>query len=554
MNVTVAVAGTSISLTQNEFLTSGGEGNIYVRGQTAYKIYHDPHKVLPSGKFTDLSVLNNPKIIKPEAMVFQNGKPVGYQMPFIKDTVTLCQLFTSTFKQRNNISQKQVADLIRDMANTLRYTHSKNVLVVDLNELNCLADKTFSSVFYIDVDSWQTQGYQATAIMPTVRDYHTKGFNEGSDWFSFAVVTYQMLVGIHPYRGKYPGVPELEDRMKQNISVLSPGVKVPPCCQGLIPIDTRYLQWYRDVFNHEWRNEFPTDNFMINVVSKQPIPVNGKSLTIEELYRAPYPILNYGYTANCEVLLTTKNVIINRAIKTKTLLGDEISFWQNIPFSVRQTSSCLEITNLQNLQIVQTTNRPVDGFFISGQRIYIKYEDNIYESQFHQWGKEIDSVWRIVARVMPNATKLYSGVAIQNMLGRWVADLFPSEGKHFQILLPQLDGYVIQDASAIKDLLIIIASKNGKYDRFMFKISGVNIIQTVVVQDVTYTSINFVYLDRGVVVLMNEDGDLELFSINDISKRRLIQDSCLNGNMKLVTDGAVVMAILDNLLLKLTMK
>jgi DNA-binding helix-hairpin-helix protein with protein kinase domain len=194
--VIVTVNGSDVKLSQKDFLASGGEGDIYVKGASAYKIYHDKNKTIPSGKFAALASLTSPLVVGPRALAFSGSEPVGYQMPFIRDTSALCQLFTQTFKQRNGVSPTDCLELARGMAETLKSVHSSGVLVVDLNELNCLADDGFKRVYFIDVDSWQAPGYPATAIMESVRDYHTKGFDEGSDWFSFAVVTFQMLIGI----------------------------------------------------------------------------------------------------------------------------------------------------------------------------------------------------------------------------------------------------------------------------------------------------------------------------------------------------------------------
>ena len=58
--------------------------------------------------------------------------------------------------------------------------------------------------------------------MDSVRDRHAAGWNEGTDWFSFALVSFQMFVGIHPYKGKHPALKTLDERMAQNVSVLHP--------------------------------------------------------------------------------------------------------------------------------------------------------------------------------------------------------------------------------------------------------------------------------------------------------------------------------------------
>ena len=48
------------------------------------------------------------------------------------------------------------------------------------------------------VDSYQTAHYPATAIMPSVRDWKVPlhDFSELSDWFSFAIVSFQVFLGF----------------------------------------------------------------------------------------------------------------------------------------------------------------------------------------------------------------------------------------------------------------------------------------------------------------------------------------------------------------------
>lgn len=58
-----------VSLTQKDFLTQGGQGNIYVKNMLVYKIYHDKHKMIPVSKLRELSELSSQNIIKPERII-----------------------------------------------------------------------------------------------------------------------------------------------------------------------------------------------------------------------------------------------------------------------------------------------------------------------------------------------------------------------------------------------------------------------------------------------------------------------------------------------------
>jgi DNA-binding helix-hairpin-helix protein with protein kinase domain len=200
MLCTIKGKGHIIDLNNKNFLAQGGEGSVYVIGKTAYKIYNDPKKMLPLGKIRELSVLTDKNIIKPDEVLTVKNQEVGYTMRFVDDTYALCQLFTKAFRQRNNLQHDTMFKLIQSLQNLVKHIHEKKILVVDLNEMNFLASTDFKDIYAIDVDSYQTPTYKATAIMESIRDRHTKNFNEGSDWFSFAILAFQMFIGIHPYK------------------------------------------------------------------------------------------------------------------------------------------------------------------------------------------------------------------------------------------------------------------------------------------------------------------------------------------------------------------
>ena len=91
-----------VTLDKNSFVASGGEGSVYVKGQTAYKLYTDPSKMISEDKVRELSVLTDPNIIRPQRIILGRGdKPVGYTMRYVPDTFALAQLFTKAFRQRD---------------------------------------------------------------------------------------------------------------------------------------------------------------------------------------------------------------------------------------------------------------------------------------------------------------------------------------------------------------------------------------------------------------------------------------------------------------------
>ena len=158
---------------------------------------------------------------------------------------------------------------------------------------------------------------------------------------------------------------------------------------------------------------------------------------------------------------------------------------------------------------------------------------------------------------MQNSTRLYQGCAIQSLLGDAWVSLFPQAGFHYQVAVPELKGHKIVQAKYDNQVLMVLATKNGQYHRFVFRFDPSNYkdydVRTV--KDVTATDLNFITLDTGVCVCLNEEEQLELFSNRRGSKSvKTIEDPALGGDMRLVKDGARVLFFRGNKLYSLRMK
>ena len=221
MKVTIKGSNHAIQLNKNNFVASGGEGSIYTHSGTALKIYSNPKDVIPYAKIQELSAITNFNVIKPEKLVLgSHNIPIGYTMKHVSNTYALCQLFPKAFRDREGLTTEVVLKLVQRMQSTITDMHKiKGLLIVDLNEMNFLVDKKFKEVYFIDVDSYKTEHFPPTAIAEAIRDYHSNSFNHLTDWFSFAILSFQMFVGIHPYKGKHPSIKGIKDRMLANIPV-----------------------------------------------------------------------------------------------------------------------------------------------------------------------------------------------------------------------------------------------------------------------------------------------------------------------------------------------
>ena len=99
--ITVEIEGEGKhTLTDKHYLASGGEGDVYRKGERAYKIYQDSSKMISIEKIKELSTLRVENILGPQKIIKNtSGKPIGYVGKFLNNSVSLCQLFTKNFRK-----------------------------------------------------------------------------------------------------------------------------------------------------------------------------------------------------------------------------------------------------------------------------------------------------------------------------------------------------------------------------------------------------------------------------------------------------------------------
>ena len=256
--------GIKLVLGPNDHLATGGEGAVYARKDSVYKVYLDPAKARRARlaeKVALLKQLTHPGIAAPNgALLDKDGQFVGLTLPRVPGEA-LCKLFTNSWRDANQFGEAQTLAVTQRMHDIVRYAHSQQALLVDGNELNWLVEGSRPTV--IDVDSWQLPGFAATAIMPSIRDpLASQGFTAGSDWYAWAIVTFQLWTGLHPFKGTHPAFARnaMEARMQAQVSIFDPQVRVPPAARPVDGIPAGLRQWYRDVFQSAHRAP-PPSNF-----------------------------------------------------------------------------------------------------------------------------------------------------------------------------------------------------------------------------------------------------------------------------------------------------
>ncbi len=534
-----------VALHRSNFKAQGGEAAIYVKGSHAYKIYTDPARTIPLAKIRELSALTDPNIIIPlNLLLDRTNRPVGYSMRHISKAFALCQLFPKAFRQRRNVTPELVLGLVRKLQEGVTHIHSKGILIVDLNEMNFLVSQDLREIFFIDVDSYQTPSFPATVIMESVRDRHANSFTVASDWFSFAVVSFQMFVGIHPFKGTYPPLESLvskekrlDVRMRANISVLRSGVSIPTSCLPFSFIPPAYVDWYRAVFEEGKRLPPPgaVQNVLILSTSEQE-NIESALFDVVEVKDFGDEILSY----DGEVTITQKSIFFRGrryskpAGDVKVLITPRLR--QLIAVSI-ETAGLRFLNLTAGKEIIH--DYEAEEFMLAKGQLYIKQHTNIFLVEFIETARQTLLSLKPATNVMSKSTRMFEGLAIQNLLGTNYASVFPAPGMCYQLRLPELDSYRIVDAVLNHNVLIAIGTRQGSYDKLIYRfMDDFSSYDLRIMSDIQASGIDFKVLDSGVVLHLTDEDKLEVFfRQKDSTTIKVIQDPAIEGGVKLFNSG-----------------
>lgn len=534
MNQKVKIGNSGVvTLTDKNYLAAGGEAAIYVANGMAYKLYHDPsNKMLPPKKMQELSLIQNKQVVVPQEIIFdpKSGQPLGYTTRFVDNVEPLLKLFTRTFKDANNIDFQMVNHLVKEIQLVVSDVHSAQCLIVDLNELNILADiKRQITPWFIDTDSYSTPSFKATAIMDSVRDRKVTVFDKKgtmhynptveSDWFSWSVLAFWLYTNIHPYRGAHANY-KPKDKQKQmddGVSVFHPGVRVPPSTNDFKVIPARHLDWFKRVFLNGERGIPPLpDSSVPLLVPTQVITIQGTdkiSVAEVQAYSGPilaiHTIMGVYYVATKSHIYAGKKEIGTHNAKRVSIC----SATDGTPiFAQQDNSNKIIFRDLTKADPIGTATST--DFFQRNNAFYTIAHGKLVENIFTSFGGKVIHRVNEVENVSVTSAKVWDGCVIQDLLGKQYLTLPYKQGSCFSRNMPVLDGYRIVGAKAEKNVVVVLGEKKGQYDRhiFVFNKKDYSTHSYRKVEDVVYNTINFTVMDNGVCVLLSADDELELFA------------------------------------------
>jgi hypothetical protein len=556
------------SLTSSDHIATGGEGSVYGWNDLVIKLYTDGNKMRLDGMADKLTLLartmQHPYIVAPIDLVLYQGRPVGYYMN-VATGEAMPEVFTNDFRREKRFGDRQASTLVDHMREVFTFVHGQHALLVDPNELNwkvVLKGKGGVEPRVLDVDSWAIDRWPPKVIMPSIRDWHTHGISELSDWFAWAVVTFQVYTGIHPYRGSLDGygMYALEQRMRDNASVFSPGVRLNQAVRDFGCIPGPLLGWYEATFQDGERATPPSP--FDTGVTRPPrhvrklhiVTTKHGALRRERLHDVVGdPVIR---VFHCGVVQHRSGKLYDLA--SKRMIGATTSM------------ICEVIPGSNGWLVGQTMPDGLSFTFIDGSSLraepvvyqgegdrLVRYENRLFvvtpeglnELKLHRFERPLLTTARTWDAM--RSTTWFDGVGVQDALGAmFLIAPFGSESCK-TVRVPELDGLRVVAAKAGNHFVAVIAlNKMGEYQKLEFALDSTYSAYTLWQGGAQSPEQNMAILPKShasVAATIVRDGELVIFvpstgAVNRVADRDVATTQALanwNDLVVYIQDGQV---------------
>lgn len=268
----VFLEGKKVRLDDSALVGEGGEARVFKHQGLALKLFHP----VASGDRAAAAAFDQklarlarfpkglpPNVVGPVALVKdKRDQVVGYAMPLVDGALDFGKLANRAWRTQL-IPNEQVGALFTKLHGTLRALHGLKIVVGDLNDGNVLFRER--DCFLIDTDSLQLGGLPCPVGHERFLDPRLYGvdllaaprFDEGTDWYAFAVLYFSSLLYVHPFGGTHPKLGTLLRRAEARHSIFQADVTVPrqSITRAVLPDDAAH--WFEQVFEKDLRTPPP---------------------------------------------------------------------------------------------------------------------------------------------------------------------------------------------------------------------------------------------------------------------------------------------------------
>lgn len=212
-------------------ISEGGEGIIYaVNGNSSIvcKIYH-PEKLTNLRK-EKIELMISKKIsfegiCWPIDLIYNNlNEFVGYIMPAANGKTMQTSMFIKPALLRNfpNFTRKDLVNISISFLEKMKFLHSMNIIVGDINALNILVE-TNGKIWFVDTDSYQIENFPCpvgtvnfTAPEIQGKDYATFMRTKNHELFAVATMLFMILFPGKPPYAQQGGESQADNIKKMN--------------------------------------------------------------------------------------------------------------------------------------------------------------------------------------------------------------------------------------------------------------------------------------------------------------------------------------------------
>ncbi len=558
------------TLRQTDYVTQGGEGAIYRKDDRIIKLYHDAQKMVVDDMVGKVRLLaqtfTNASVVAPQGVVLDTqSNPIGYHMPRVVGEA-YPRLFTNEYRSQTGFDDRSTIALTTHMHEIVAYAHAQGALMVDANELNWLADIADVKKpvpYVIDVDSWQIGRYQASVIMPSIRDWHG-GISALSDWFAWGVVTFLLFTGIHPYKGKLDGYGpgDLEKRMRDNASVFLPNIRLNKAVRDFSCIPGPLLDWYQATFTHGERTVPPSPSATgraqttFGQVLRVVVTTTG-GLVFEKLLEVSGEKIVSVWS--CGVVRTDQGNLIE--VATKRVLTQTHGTRAAVTSVQTGWFIAEEVGGLWQWRFIDRAYREhiltvplvVTDVMRSGDRLFAITETELVELKLHTFNIPVVTIGQR-RQIFTNATQWFRGIGVSNVLG--AMHLIVPYGTDSVALarVPELDGLrVVNSRAGTRYATVVTLDQDGEYQMHDFAFTADWKQYTLQVRRVDTPDLNLALLPKGVVASIAEDGKLTIV-VPTQGEEKVVSHKDVGTDMRLDRIGDRVVYRKDGVLWSLRMQ